>query len=391
MAKEEQVARLKRSVLEWNEWRPDEVMPDLKGADLAGCDLTNANLSNAQLQDAHLERACLDEADLYGARLYAARLEFASLNRTRAQDAGFMGATLQSAALAGVDARNAVFWRANLKDANLMGARCVDADFAEADLAGAILEGTDLERANFYRASLVRAHLAGANLTTAAFVGTDLRDADIRGCRVYGLSAWDVKLEGAQQRELIVTPPDAAVITVDRLDVAQFIYLILHNAALREVIDSVRSKAVLILGRFTPERKMVLEGLRDALRARNYLPIVFDFEQPGSLNLTETVSTLARLSRFVIADITEAKSIPQELQAIVPHLPSVPVQPLLMASSPEYAMFDDFRDYPWVLELVCYRRPEDLMASLELVIAPAEARVDRQASARRARTLPPAT
>ena len=39
---------------------------------------------------------------------------------------------------------------------------------------------------------------------------------------------------------------------------------------------------VLILGRFSAERKLVLDALRDELRKseRNYVPVVFDFEQP---------------------------------------------------------------------------------------------------------------
>ena len=37
-----------------------------------------------------------------------------------------------------------------------------------------------------------------------------------------------------------------------------------------------RLKTVLILGRFTAERKAVLDALRDELRKRNYLPILFE-------------------------------------------------------------------------------------------------------------------
>jgi len=40
------------------------------------------------------------------------------------------------------------------------------------------------------------------------------------------------------------------VITVDNIEVAQFIYLLLNNRAICNVIDAIASKAVLILGRF---------------------------------------------------------------------------------------------------------------------------------------------
>ena len=71
---------------------------------------------------------------------------------------------------------------------------------------------------------------------------------------------------------MVVTPPDEPRITVDSLAVAQFIYLLLDNAELRNVIDTLTAKTVLILGRFTPERKAVLDLLREALRQRGYLP-----------------------------------------------------------------------------------------------------------------------
>jgi hypothetical protein len=113
--------------------------------------------------------------------------------------------------------------------------------------------------------------------------------------------------------------------------------------------------------------------MRDELRHRNYLPIVFDFEKSASRDLTETISTLAHMARFIIADITDPKSIPQELGQIIPYLPSVPVQPILLASADEYDMFEHFRHYPWVLETYPYESPKDVIASIkEKVIEPAE-------------------
>jgi hypothetical protein len=167
-----------------------------------------------------------------------------------------------------------------------------------------------------------------------------------------------------------------AEITVDNIEVAQFIYLLLHNEKIRHVIDTITSKAVLILGRFTPERKAVLDALREELRKRNYLPIMFDFEKAVNQTTDETITLLARMARFVIADISDAKSVLHELRAIVPDLPSVPVQPIIVATQEEKGMFDFFRRYPWFLETHRYDSQEQLISDLsQRVIHPAEAKV----------------
>jgi hypothetical protein len=205
------------------------------------------------------------------------------------------------------------------------------------------------------------------------FLKTDLTGTTLTGCRIYGISAWSLNLKGAKQHNLNVSDEGEPAIMVDNLEVAQFIYLLLHNERIRQVINTITSKAVLILGRFTSHRKAVLDAIRDELRQRGYLPILFDFEKPAGRDLTETISTLAHMARFIIADITEAKSIPQELQAIVPNLPSVPVQPLLLASEPEYALFEHIRRFPWVLDTYYYANVDEVLASLEAkVISPAE-------------------
>jgi hypothetical protein len=198
-------------------------------------------------------------------------------------------------------------------------------------LHGACLEGADLREARLVGATLIETNLEGANLT---------------GCSVYAVSAWDVRLKGAIQSNLVITREGEPAIQVDNLQVAQFIYLLLNNENIRHLIDTITSKVVLILGRFTPERKVVLDAIKEELRKRDYLPVLLDFEKPSNRSITDTVSTLAHMARFVIADITDAKSIPQELMRIVPFLTRVPVQPLLLASQRAYGMFEDFLDYP---------------------------------------------
>jgi Pentapeptide repeats (8 copies) len=150
-----------------------------------------------------------------------------------------------------------------------------------------------LLEADFYQAKLSGATLLGENLTGANLIETDLTGTVLTGCRVYGIAAWNLKLDGATREDLIITRDNEPKITVDNVEVAQFIYLLLNNEKVRHVIDTITSKVVLILGRFTEERKAVLDTLREELRRRDYLPVLFDFDKPASKDLTGTVQTLA--------------------------------------------------------------------------------------------------
>jgi len=305
---------------------------------LKNVDLSAANLRGAVLSKSNLVRANLTGADLRGARLYSSQLHLAKLCTA--------------------DLRGAY-----LKDANLS-----EACFQEANLRQANLSGANLERADFRNADLRK-----ACLTRALLVETNFEDANLTDCTAYGLSAWGLKLKGTKQTDIRITPPGEPTITVDNLEVAQLIYLILNNNTIRDVIDTITSKMVLILGRFTYERMIVLNAILQEVRKRNYVPVLFNFEKPSSRDMTETVMTLAQMSRFVIADITDARSIPHELMSIVPHLPSVPIQPILIASDKEYGMFEHFKRYPWILETYFYANTDELINSIEQrVINPAE-------------------
>jgi hypothetical protein len=276
-------------------------------------------------------------------------------------------AELSKAYLRDAESSGANFRAADLSRADLSGARLHRVDLREANLRGA-----DLSRADLSKADLRRADLSRARLITATLVDTDLGGADLTGCYVYGVSAWGLDLTRANQQNLVITEPREPEITVDNIEVAQFIYLLLHNEKIRDVIDTITAKTVLILGRFTDERKAVLDALREELRKHDYLPILFDFTVPATRDITETVSLLARMSRFIIADLTDPSSIPKELEAIVPTL-AVPVQPLLEGSSRPYSMFKDYWKYHWVLPVYRYEGLEPLLATLaEKVIAPAE-------------------
>lgn len=421
MADENHIAQLTRGGAAWNTWRHEnpDIRPDLNGAKLTnadlrgaflseasllGTDLRGANLTGADLTNAKLRGACLKRANLTGAHLTYADLKRALLTRVNLSLVDLTGADLTGADLTGASLSGATFSEANFSRANLRNADLSQVNskarvfrealrlmnFSDVDLIkGKVPRGlenfinaghlsvadfskADLSGANLSTACLVGANLRGANLQGAALVDTDLTDADLTGCCIYGVSAWGLRLEGTKQQNLVITRADEPEITVDNIEVAQFIYLLLHNQKVRQIIDTITSKVVLILGRFTLQRKAVLDALREELRRRNYLPILFDFDKPANRDITETISLLARMARFVLADITDARSIPQELNVIVPDLPSVPVQPLLLKESSQYGMFEHYTRYPWVLPLYLYETQDQLITVLGEVVEAAE-------------------
>lgn len=365
MPNPQHLAALRRGIAIWNQWREEnpDTSPELGGANLRGANLREVNLSRADLSAANLSAA-----DLSGANLIEARLTLADLSKANLRNAALFEAELGKTDLSGADLRGADLSGANLARANLV----------ESVLCGADLGGSTLTLADFSLADLT-----GASLMGALLIRTTFTKASLAGCSVYGISAWDLRLEGADQSDLVITGEGEPIVTVDNLEVAQFIYLLLHNEKLREVINTITSKVVLILGRFTPDRMPALDAMREQLRGRNLLPVLFDFEGPTTRDLTETIATLAHMARFIIADITDAKCVPQELQRIVPDLPSVPVQPLLKAGCDEYAMFEHFKRYPWVLDVHVYENTDSLITSLgDKIINPAETRARELESGR---------
>jgi uncharacterized protein YjbI with pentapeptide repeats len=270
-----------------------------------------------------------------GTRLISTFSGFGTSRSKTARTFLILTADLREADLIGANLSGAYLSEANLSEADLSEANFSGSKLSRADLSEARLYRANLGGANLSSANLSRAQLGGANLRATQLIETDLRDAKLTGSSVYGVSAWNIKVnDGTKQENLIITDAGQPVITVDNIKVAQFIYLLLNNQEIRDVIDTITSETVLILGRFSEERKPILNAIRDELRKpeHNYLPIVFDFQRPSNRTTVETIKTLAYLARFVIADLTDARSVLQELQSIVPDLPSVAVRLLIKKS-----------------------------------------------------------
>jgi hypothetical protein len=282
---------------------------------------------------------------------------------------------LSHADLSHADLREAI-----LGEADLLGANLRRADLEGAHLVGANLSHADLEGAYLQRADLSQANLSQANLSQALCIETNFSGATLTGCTVYGVAAWDLNLDGAKQADLRITSRDLETnnITVDNLEVAQFLCLLLSNPKVRSVLDTITSKVVLILGRFSPERKPVLDALREALHSHpnGYVPVLFDFELQQDKPVLDTVKTLANLARFVIADLTDPHMVRSELAYIVPNVPTVPVQPILQSDADlptEYATWALYKSF---LPVYRYADLEHLLGNFtEVIIAPVEQHV----------------
>jgi uncharacterized protein YjbI with pentapeptide repeats len=385
---------LRQGVQVWNLWRIQHLEikePDLRRTDLRRANLTEAYLSGADLNEANLSDAHLNGADLRAAYLISANLISADLSGAQLNGAHLSYATLRRANLTEAHLIRADLSDAHLNDADLRGAHLRGADLIRADLSGvnltkADLSGVNLTKADLSGVNLTKADLSGVNLTKADLSGVNLSDADLSNsvlvetnltgatltrCSIYGIAAWNVKLEGATQDSLVITPHGEPAITVDNLKVAQFIYLLLNNQELRDVLNAVTERGVLLLGRFSDGGLEMLQVLASELRKMKYLPILFDFDRPDSRDYTETIKTLVGLARFVIVDLS-GPSVPQELYATVPHF-DIPFVPIIEEGRKAHSMFRDLLKYPWVFPPVTFRDKEQLMELLpSRIIEPAE-------------------
>lgn len=328
----------------FNVWDPT-VGPVIDELNMEGALLDKIELDGYSIRDVNFEHASMVRAQLSGLLIRNSSLRFADLRearirRTQILGADFQYARLERADMDGSEFFHAYFTGAKMAGANLRGAHLVDADFTDADLSGADMTGADLRWCRMIR--------------------TKLNGAILDGARVFGLSAWSVETDAATLQRGLVISEEGTGVTVDRLDIAQLLHLVMDNRNLTHIVSALTSRLVLILGRFVAPRMEILRFVASIVERHGLIPVIFDFDAPGSRDMTETVGALAHLSALVIADLTDPKSVPQELSTIVPSLPSLPVIPIIDAASEPYSMFPHFLRYPWVQAPLSYADRSEL-------------------------------
>lgn len=378
MANAEHVAILKNGATEWNRWRAATSYSgaDLSGADMAGMKLNDISLLRANLTGADLTRTQLERAHLTDADLTGAVLDHTNLEHVNARNAIFNGVVGKNANFEVSTLRGARF-----RNARLLSARFHRAYLRDADLTSANLAGAWLRFARFDDACCENTDFSDADLRHASLVGTDLRGANLTDVHVFGISAWNVKTDSNTRQDLIVSirqRKNEAPLRAHDLHTAQLLALMLDAAGVRRVLDSVASKLVLILGSFSPAEKPVLDALRNGLQRCGYVAVTFDFERPAERDYGETVLTLVGMSRFVVADFSNAKEVRAEVAQARRQYQRVPVMPIAKEGVDlPVTMVNSFSAEELQL-LVRYESIDDLLQKLKSsIIEPAEAHASR--------------
>jgi hypothetical protein len=100
---------------------------------------------------------------------------------------------------------------------------------------------------------------------------------------------------------------------------------------------------------------------------------LFDFENSANQTLLETVITLAGMARFIIADITIATMVREELRTIIEKYPSKPIKPILLETEKSYVTFPEIlNSFKSVLSIYSYKDKQDIILNIEKLINPIE-------------------
>lgn len=329
MRNQELVGILRQGVQVWNKWRRanPQIQPNLDGLDFS------RDLKDLQKADLHM---------------------------TSMEGAWFNGVNLS---------------RANLSHSSLRGA-----NLYHANLSHATLNGAWLSQANLLYANLTGAILNDAHLDYAMLAEVNLKGASLRGCEVYGISAWGIQGTPKDQSNLRMTlnvnwTPNSLEIdefcNIPNLESAHLMYSLLDHKNVGNMISTLAERGVLLLGGFKNGGLETLQAIEAVLKKSDYLSFIFDFDRPSARNLTETVLTLAGLSKFVIADLS-GPSVPKELEAIIPRF-KIPIAPIIQKARRPYATFSDYDEEQHVLEVEKYSDLQELLGPiLSRVIEAAE-------------------
>jgi uncharacterized protein YjbI with pentapeptide repeats len=223
-----------------------------------------------------------------------------------------------------------------------------EGDFSRANFSGATFRSTTFNKtiltgADFDNATFINCNLNRVNLVEAKF-----RVKEITETVVYGIAAWDLKTSDEMiQSKLVIEKTHQLYsdlisqgkipMMVDDIELAQFVYYLSNHKKMRDTLNILNDRGVLLLGQFDNGGLERLYSIREWLQRKGYMAMIFDFARPDNLSLTDTALTMAGLSKFVVVDLS-GPSVPAELEAILK------IRKPVLAFGRPYALFPDLAD-----------------------------------------------
>lgn len=342
---------------------------DFIGADLEDFDLSNSILNKADFKDANLKRA-----DFQNAHLAEATFESADLRGANFKNADLTRSNLKNCKIDNTTIfEGVILYEANLEELLINRVSFKNSKITNTKLSYIKIKESNFDGVDFSNSEITNSEILNSNLKRTKFINTTITNCHLEDCNIYGASIWNLTTSNTLQKDLLITDSGEQHIYIDDMDLANYIFLVRNDSNLTKIINASTSKFVLILGRFSEPRKSILESIKNNIRAYQYLPILFDFKKPDGRTLTETIGILAKLSRFIIADITSATFVLHELNHIIPIMVNVPLIPILVKGEYESLTFEHWGKYPWVLPTYEYENEEELLNNIFIeIIEPCE-------------------
>ncbi|MGQ0801356.1 MAG: pentapeptide repeat-containing protein [Pseudomarimonas sp.] len=354
--------------------------------DVQGIDLSDRFFLDSVIRFSTFTRCSMRHSSFATSRVEHCRFRGCDLSHARFDQASIISSSTfdDEGEMSGV-LRDARFDGTKLAQVDFGPIFAERADFNRANLNEVTFRGTKLARARFIGSRLTRVNFLGTSLKEAVFVRNSLTNCKLDEVLVTGVAAWNNKYDEASSDQQRCIIDDHLPLRIRNIETAQLIDQVC-DGKFANAVNEMTGCAVLLLGRFDKAGRERLDVLRRGLEEQGYLPLIFEFVPPTDRTVTETVVLLAHMVKFIVADLSDPRSVGHELRSIIPTL-GVPVVPVISANQDAYSMFGDYWRYDWVLDIVRYGSTQELAdILLSRIISPALGKAE-QIDARRKKHL----
>lgn len=248
--------------------------------------ICQANLSNSKFTSCNLERAFIEESNLSNSDFTNSNLKFLKVSKSIFFHSILTNTIISlgnftSNDMTLVSLNNAIAHKTKFIDTILNYSNCYN---------------IDASRSNFIRCNMQMAQFSDANLTNSTFIE----------CKIYGTSFWNIKDNGIMTQSLDLSKKVDNSLLTDEIKFAPLLFLIENNNYFIEIINVIRLKAILILGKDSGVSYKKLKKIQAVLKKNGLIGIIAK-EQGDILSdsILRKIATLATMSKFVIIENSE--------------------------------------------------------------------------------------